>query len=292
MIFGYSKYKIIFVTGKGGVGKSVISAAIAMAEARKGKKVLLAELGSRSFFEKFLGFEYKADSATLKRGLDVARWESDVCMREYLVHYLRLDKAVDLFLDNKIMKALIGAAPGVNEVVLLGKITSGHRHRWHSLRYDVIVVDAFATGHFMSLMQAPRGLYEMVTVGPMASQCKGMLDIIQNPDYCRYVIVTLPEELPVSETLELHRQLDAEVGIAAEVVCNKTLPPEYREEVEALVGTGRTDMESYLHYLNAYYQRQGAALESLAAVTESVRTVPYYFQTEPEGLVQAIAAQM
>jgi anion-transporting ArsA/GET3 family ATPase len=291
-MFGFSKYKIVFVTGKGGVGKSVIAAGIAAAEADRGKKVLLAELGTRSFFEKFFQLRYRSNAATLRPGLDVARWDGDTCAREYLVHYLRLEKAADLFLNNKIMGALLKAAPGLEEITLLGKITSGHRHRWHALPYDIIVVDGFATGHFMALLRAPRGVYEAMPVGPMASNCKAMLDILENPEICRYAIVTLPEELPVTETLELHSQIESAVGVSADVICNKTLPLAYAEQVERLNVSPASGAASYLRYLDAYFRRQDAALASLATATENVRTVPYCFQTTPQRLLPAIAAQM
>jgi hypothetical protein len=287
-----SKYRIVFVTGKGGVGKSLVSAAIAMAEAKRGNRVLLAELGTRSFFEKFFQIPYRSNSATLMPGLDVARWEAGSLVREYLIHYLKLERAVDLFLNNKIMRALVRVAPGLDELALLGKITSGHRHRWHSLSYDVIVVDAHATGHFMALLQAPRGLYEMSSVGPMASNCKDILDIIRNPEICRYVIVTLPEELPVGEALELHGSIAEEVGISADLICNKVLTPNYQEEVRALVREDGGAAASYLRYLDAHYRRQEAALQRLATLSEQVQHIPYYFQIEALTLVQAIATRM
>jgi anion-transporting ArsA/GET3 family ATPase len=270
----------------------MVAAGIAMAEAEKGNKVLLAELGARSFFEKLFQRRYGPKPTALIAGLDMTRWEGKVCVREYLLHYLRLERAVDVFLNNKVMGPLVRAAPGLDEVVLMGKITSGHRHRWHSLHYDVVVVDAFATGHFMALLRAPRGLYETVTVGPMASNCKEMLEVIGNPDLCRYVIVTLPEELPVTETLELHEQIQSEVGISADVVCNKVLPSAYAAEVQRLHGHAGADEASCMGYLDACYQRQSAALENLAEVIENVRTIPYYFQTEPHGLVRSIAGSM
>jgi hypothetical protein len=213
-------------------------------------------------------------------------------VREYLIHYLKLERAVDLFLNNKIMRPLVRVAPGLDEVALLGKLTSGHRHRWHSLNYDVIVVDAHATGHFMALLQAPRGLYEMSSVGPMASNCKDILDIIRNPEICRYVIVTLPEELPVGEALELHGSIAEEVGISADLICNKVLTPNYQEEVRALVREDGGAAASYLRYLDAHYRRQEAALQRLATLSEQVQHIPYYFQIEALTLVQAIATRM
>ena len=288
-----SKYRIVFVTGKGGVGKSLVSAAIAVAEAGRGNRVLLAELGARSFFEKFFQLPYQSNSATLMPGLDVARWEAGNLVREYLIHYLKLERVVDLFLNNKIMRPLVRVAPGLDEVALLGKLTSGHRHRWHSLNYDVIVVDAHATGHFMALLQAPRGLYEMSSVGPMASNCKGILDIIRNPEICRYVIVTLPEELPVGEALELHGLIAKEVDISADLVCNKVLAPRYQEEVRALRAREQSDAAaSFLRYLDVHYRRQEAALQRLATLSEPVQRIPYYFQIEALKLVQTMATQM
>ena len=290
-MFEHSKYQIVFVTGKGGVGKSAVAAAIATAEADRGKKVLLAELGTRSFFDKFFRLQYQSNKATVRPGFDLARWDGDACVREYLVHYLRLETAADFFLGNKVMRALVKVAPGLDEITLLGKITSGHRHRWHDLPYDVIVVDGFATGHFLALLRAPRGIRETMPVGLMASNCKAMLDILCNPEVCRYVIVTLPEELPVTETLELHAQIKAEVNIAAEVVCNKTLSSDCLQQARRFNGNA-AEAAAFLRYLDAHYRRQDAALRNLAVVADEVRTVPYFFRDAPQKLMQAMAARM
>ena len=136
-------HRIVFVTGKGGVGKSAVAAATALQFARAGKTVLLVELGSRSFYGPLLGLPVGADTVPWTSGIGIARWDVESSLREYMAHYLVFKAAADWLLNYTVMKALMAAAPSLAELSILGKLTGPMRHDWYRRDVDVVVVDAY-----------------------------------------------------------------------------------------------------------------------------------------------------
>jgi anion-transporting ArsA/GET3 family ATPase len=274
---------IVFVTGKGGVGKSTVAASLALREAQRGRNVLLAELGDVSFFEQW--FNFSVDHLPkpiheLHPQLSVCRWEAQTCLKEYLLHYLRVESLVNLFFENKVMKSLVQAAPALREIALLGKITSGLRKIGPVLNYDVIVVDCFATGHFEALMQAPMGLAKAVQFGPMGEQSRAIHNVITDPSKTRFVVVSLPEELPVIETLELCGFLNKDLQVQPRVVLNRVLalPP-------AAPGT-----TPFLAYVQSTRERQARSDEQLKDLRPT--SLAYSFALDPLERLRALASAL
>lgn len=229
--------KVHFVTGKGGVGKSIFAVAYsyALSAAHRQKKaskataqggpILLAELNDKSFYQHYLGLQsvgYTPQTLSgLSNDIDICLWNTQDCLREYALHLLKLETLYKLFFTNPVSKALINVAPGLQELSLLGKATSGVRKHGPPLDYSEIVIDAFSTGHFLSLLRAPRALSEVISFGPMAEQSKQIDKWIRNPEFCHIHLVTLPELLPITEAIELFKTLEDEFGIRAHVYVNK-----------------------------------------------------------------------
>src|SRR5271165_3200118 len=139
--------RLVFVTGKGGVGKSVCAAALAWSEAKKGRKVCLVELGHQSFYESLFetrGIGY--EPSEIVSDVHISLLNPDSCVKEYVVHFLKVPKLYDIFFQNKVMKAFMNAAPAVSELSILGKLTSEIRGVFAS-EYDVYIVDCYSTGH-------------------------------------------------------------------------------------------------------------------------------------------------
>jgi anion-transporting ArsA/GET3 family ATPase len=221
--------KIHFFTGKGGVGKSALAASFACALSQKTdhSPVLLTELTERSFFQDFLQLPqigYKPILAeSISVDLSVCQWSTTECLKEYALHLLKIETLYKLFFENPVSKSLIQVAPGLQELAILGKATSSARKHGPKMEYSQIVIDAFSTGHFMSLFRAPKAMSEVISFGPMGEQSRSIDTWLRNSEYCEVHLVTLAEELPITETIELYKNLKLEFGITAKVYLNKTL---------------------------------------------------------------------
>lgn len=214
--------KAHLVTGKGGVGKSLFSAAMAYRLSLENQHILLTELTEQSFFRDYLkisGINYKP--VNWKPRLDVSQWSPEDCLKEYSLHLLKIESLYKIFIENPVSKSLIQVAPGLHELALLGKLTSSPRLHGPPMDYDQIVVDSFSTGHFLSLLRAPAALNQAIPFGPMGEQSKGIDQWIRNHDFTEVHIVCLPEELPASESIELYNQLKSEFGIESKFYLNK-----------------------------------------------------------------------
>jgi anion-transporting ArsA/GET3 family ATPase len=214
--------KAHLITGKGGVGKSLFSAVLAHSISNQKLSVLLTELSEHSFYKDYLGLsEITYKPQPLKPNLDICQWSPEDCLKEYCIHLLKIESLYKLFFENPVSKSLIQIAPGLHELALLGKLTSSPRHHGPEMKQDQIVVDSYATGHFLSLLRAPAGLAEAVPFGPMGEQSKSIDACIRNPEFTEIHIVTIAEELPITEAIELFKQLKSEFKITAHIYLNK-----------------------------------------------------------------------
>ena len=216
--------KAHFVTGKGGVGKSVVAAALAYALSLKKKPILLAELNENSFYKDFFKLPKISYKPTHWRAhLDICQWSPEDCLKEYALHLLRIESLYKLFLENPVSKSLIQVAPGLQELALLGKVTSSPRQHGPPMDYNQLVIDSFATGHFLGLFKAPAAMAEAVQFGPMGEQSRGIDRWIRDPDFTEIHIVTLAEELPITEAIELYQEIKKEFKLKPKVYLNKIL---------------------------------------------------------------------
>ncbi len=214
--------KAHLVTGKGGVGKSLFSVVLAHYFSTQNQKILLSELSEHSFFKDYLNLPaISYNPVALKDNLDICQWSPDDCLKEYCIHLLKIESLYKLFFENPVSKSLIQVAPGLHELALLGKMTSSPRVHGPPMQHDQIVIDSFSTGHFLNLLRAPGALNEAIPFGPMGEQSKGIDACIRNPDFTEVHIVTLPEELPITESIGLFQQLKNEFNIDAKMYLNK-----------------------------------------------------------------------
>lgn len=214
--------KAHLVTGKGGVGKSLFSVVLAHYFSTQNQNVLLSELSEHSFFKDYLNLpEISYQPRPFKPNLDISQWSPDDCLKEYCLYLLKIESLYRLFFENPVSKSLIQVAPGLHELALLGKMTSSPRRHGPPMIHDQIVIDSFASGHFLSLLRAPAALHEAVPFGPMGEQSKGIDACIRDPGFTEVHIVTLAEELPITEGIELHQQLKKEFNITAKMYLNK-----------------------------------------------------------------------
>ncbi len=290
----FMKQEIHFVTGKGGVGKSVVAAGLALRKSREGKKVLLVELGDQSFFKDFFNEPDVAfKPRELKKNLDVALWSGETSLREYAKYLIKVEALTKLFFENAVMRAFINVAPALSELAIMGKITSGPRDYGPLVPYDCLVVDAYATGHFMALMRASKGMAQAIQFGPMGEQSRSIDTVLRNQDICHYHIVTLPEELPVREAEELKSQLANEFSLRPQVILNKFLetsvPLATLKEAQK---DATSDLGRFALYLEQHQERQRGLYQETQKNFDRLIQVPLFFETDPWKLVELISERM
>jgi len=224
--------KVLFVTGKGGVGKTTIAASLALLAARHGKRTLVGEVDAKGNLADF--FE-TAPIRFKEREVSPNLWAMSMDTEESLKEYLSLQLKVPLVARlgplARTFDFVANAAPGVKEILTIGKFLWEVRQR----SYDLVVVDAVATGHITGQLAAPQAIQELVQVGMVRDQTGWMLDILGDPAQTGAVIVAAPEEMPVNETLELVDKLrsDTVVDLAA-VVVNRVLPELFTRSEEEI----------------------------------------------------------
>ena len=224
--------RLLFVTGKGGVGKTTVSAALARCAVAGGRRVLLCQAdGAASLAAAFdvppVGF----DPVEIEPGLHLMAMDTEASLREYLKLHLRLPLGGRLGPLATVFDFVAGAAPGVKEILSVGKIAYEVRER----HFDLVVVDAPASGHVISQLAAPQGIRELVTVGLIRNETEWMRDLLADPDVTAVVLVATPEEMPVTETLELLGRIRAETEVSvAAIVVNRVLPELFNRREGAL----------------------------------------------------------
>lgn len=214
--------RLLFVTGKGGVGKTTIAASLALLASQRGKRTLVGEIDAKGNLADF----YETGPTRFEeRQVSPNLWAMSMDTEESLKEYLRLQLKIPLIAKigplARTFDFVANAAPGVKEILTVGKFLWEVRER----SYDLVVVDAVATGHITGQLAAPSAIQELVHVGLVRDQTDWMLDILGDPAQTGVVIVSAPEEMPVNETLELVGRLGDETNVdLAAVVANRVLP--------------------------------------------------------------------
>ena len=195
--------RLLFVTGKGGVGKSTTAAALALLSAVRGKRTLACEVDAKGDLADFFETSRPAfEPHKVTSNLWLMAMDTEASLREYLHLQLRLPTVSRLGPLAKVFDFVSTAAPGVREILTVGKIGWEVRER----HYDLVVVDAPATGHIVGQLTAPQAINDLVRVGQVREQTGWLADLLADPATTGLVVVTTPEEMPVNETIELVQQ--------------------------------------------------------------------------------------
>jgi hypothetical protein len=186
--------KIIFFTGKGGVGKSTVTWATASLLRKAGRRVLVT---SWSPFD-----EHHQPAQVADLGVEYLYLETMACFREYALLTLKFEKVYDVVFDNRILRAFIASAPGLSDTVIAGKIENLHL----SGNYDHILVDLPSSGHTLSFFQSPLGVSHVFSMGSVHKDTARICAFFQSAE-CRLDFVSIPEDLSLTENLELKAKL-------------------------------------------------------------------------------------
>lgn len=207
---------VIIVAGKGGVGKTAVTGALAHAASSVGVKVLVVEIegksglaaafGSDRLTYEEIGFIQPGDGHA---GITARTLTPDDALVEYL-HDHGMKRISNRLVSSGALDMVSTAVPGIRDILVLGKIKQLERIS----EFDLMIVDAPAAGHAISFLRSASGLADAVKVGPISNQAHEVLELLNDPSRCRVVLVTIPEETPVNELIETAYSVEDEVGLA------------------------------------------------------------------------------
>jgi anion-transporting ArsA/GET3 family ATPase len=218
--------RVVLVTGKGGVGKSSVAAALAVAGAQSGRRTGLVEVEGRQTFSKLFQTQaWDFEEREFRPGLWGLSIDPEASLTEYLEMFYGAKRISKLVVGSTAVEFATTAAPGIKDVLLIGKVKEMERRRDEDgrLHYDLIVVDSPPTGRIVNFLRAPDATTELVNVGPIRNQAQTLIDMLLDAERTKVVLVTLLEEMPVTETIEGVQALE-ELGVAlGPVFANRVL---------------------------------------------------------------------
>jgi anion-transporting ArsA/GET3 family ATPase len=217
-------HSLLVVTGKGGVGKSTVAAALGLAADRRGLRTIVVEVAARNDLSRALGASDDAGVCAERAVSDRLHHISidpQRAMEEYLRQQLPIGPLAALLAHSRIFTALSAATPGMRELLTVGKVweLAQHERRARGSRpYDLVVLDAPATGHGLAMLQAPGTFAAVARVGPVAKQGRAVASFLGDSRQTAVLAVSTAEEMPVTETLELRARLRALLGLDLSLV--------------------------------------------------------------------------
>lgn len=269
-----------------------------MRAAAEGKRTIVCEVSaqenaSRIFDHAEVGFH----EVEMKENLWSISIDPDESMREYVLLQLKVRAMRDMLFRSRIFSYLAAATPGLKELVTIGKIwelAQLDRKVKSGSKYDLVIVDAPATGHGIGFLQTPRTFAAIARVGPIHSQAQQLDRLITDQKHTGVAIVALPEEMPVNESAALEHDLREEVGVSVDQIYMNALYPERftNEEAERLGqlagaenGAARAAARAALSEHNRARSQRAQLARLRRRVEAPVKTLPFLF--EPELGVEA-----
>ncbi|MGI8575232.1 MAG: ArsA family ATPase [Egibacteraceae bacterium] len=238
--------RVVIVTGKGGVGKSTIAAALAVAAVRSGRRTCLVEVEGRQTMARLFSTEpWNFDERSFRPDLFGMSIDPEASLLDYLQMFYGARRLSRLVVGSPAVDFATSAAPGIKDVLLIGKVREMERRREPDGRftYDLIVVDAPPTGRIVNFLRAPDATTELVSVGPIHSQAQSVVDMLLDGTRTHVQLVTLLEEMPVQETLESARAL-TELGVTlGPVIVNRVLTERFDERAAKVLDDGLSPRE-------------------------------------------------
>jgi anion-transporting ArsA/GET3 family ATPase len=284
--------RFLFITGKGGVGKTTVTAALALSFAAQGKRVLCAACNAKERFSTLFGVGPVGPEVTpLADNVWGINMDPSIAMAEYGMMILKSRTLYKAVFDNRYVRSFFRATPGLYEWAMLGKAW------WHTTelddsgrqRFDIVLLDAPATGHGLDMLRVPKVIVDIVPPGILRRDADLAWEMFRDPRKTGVVVVTLPEDMPVNETIELIEGVEGELRLhVAEVVVNAVLPSLFspaeraalltpREVDPATVGEGEVAVAAGARRA----AREAVQAQSLARLQNEVKApkvfLPYLF---------------
>jgi anion-transporting ArsA/GET3 family ATPase len=285
--------RLVFVTGKGGVGKTTVAVALGLRAAAAGKRAIVCEVAAQENASRFFGHaEVGFHEVEMEKDLWSISIDPDESMREYVLLQLKVRAMRDMLFRSRIFNYLAAATPGLKELVTIGKIwelAQLDRKVKSGRKYDLVIVDAPATGHGIGFLQTPRTFANIARVGPIHSQAQQLDRLITDQEHTGVAIVALPEEMPVNESAALEADLRDEVGVAVDRIYMNGLYPERfsgeeAERLSKLAGGEDGAIRAAVRAAVSEHDRARSQRAQLARlrrrVQAPIKTLPFLFEPE------------
>ncbi len=285
--------RLVVVTGKGGVGKTTVAAALGLLAARQGRRTVVCEVAQQERLAGLFGArDVGHDEVELAPGLFSVSVQPERAMHEWLRHQLKSGALAGLLGHSRLFGYLTAAAPGVTELVTVGKVwdLAQVERRTGGSPFDLVIMDAPATGHALALLRAPRTYANIARVGPIARQAGSIDAFLRDSSATGVLSVALPEEMPVNETVDLEQRLADDLGMeVGQVVANGVLPARFTaadvRRLRSLDGQGTQAAQAAVTSALVEHRRAAGQQEQLerlrAEARAPVTTLPYLFEPEP-----------
>jgi anion-transporting ArsA/GET3 family ATPase len=281
---------LLVVTGKGGVGKSTVAAALGMAAAARGLRTIIAEVAARDDVSRAIGDSAGATFVEhdLGEGLHHISIDPESALEEYLKDQLPRGLS-GLLASSRLFSYLTAATPGLRELLTVGKVwelAQPDRRTPGAHPYDLVILDAPATGHGVAVLTAPGTFADAARMGPVARQGGIIHGMLADPERTGIVAVATAEEMPVNETLALQRTIEAELGQRlASVVVNAVLPARFTKAEGAALAAVAPPGSRAVRAARAEAARSRGHRAQLARLRRGVgagvevRSLPFLFST-------------
>jgi anion-transporting ArsA/GET3 family ATPase len=270
--------RLVLVTGKGGVGKTTVAAALGLAAARRGKRVVVCEVAEQNRL------------AQLVPELTTVFVDPERAKEEWLRYQLKSRTLAGVLGGSTLFQYLTAAAPGLTELVTIGKVwdLAQLEPRAGGPVFDLAIVDAPATGHGLAMLRAPSTYANIARVGPVGRHAERIDSFVRDSAETGVLTVALPEEMPVNETIEFERALARELGMAIDAIVVNALHParfnreelERIESVEAGTAAARAALAAALSEHRRARAEHGQLRRLRRVATAPVATLPRVFEPE------------